>query len=70
MLDDADERSELKKNVFWGFYNLMFVLAFFYFISTPISLYFHKGYFLETDLFDLIMSDFGICIITWPLVIL
>ncbi|CAD8111043.1 unnamed protein product [Paramecium sonneborni] len=66
-LDDMDKDSELNKNKLVGFYNMLYVVAFYYFIINPIMSYWKTGQWIETSLYNQIRRDLFMCIVTWPL---
>ncbi|CAK90388.1 unnamed protein product (macronuclear) [Paramecium tetraurelia] len=66
-LDDMDKDSELNKNRLVGFYNMLYVVAFYYFIINPIMTYWKSGEWIETSLYNQMRRDLFMCIVTWPL---
>lgn len=70
LLDDLEPNSELNKNKLVGFYNMLYVVSFYYFIINPIMCYKNNGYWMETRLYDQLRRDLFMCIVTWPIVLL
>lgn len=68
LLDDLEPKSELNQNKLVGFYNMLYVVSFYYFIISPVMCYKEHGYWIETKLYEQMRRDIFMCIVTWPLV--
>lgn len=52
LLDDLEPHSLLNQSKMGGFYNMLYVMALYYFIISPIICYKENGYWIETKLFE------------------